>query len=150
MIVEPAKKNLVWGEAEQVVDCLALFAQTVQLRVELDVDLREQTAADDLPDQAEDEMLAALRKVRCADVDDRTSDRFRGCDHDVVVFGDLEVVEGLGSRRLVQHSYVDRFRNRVIDELGKNESISAIVEQLHRMGRDRDPVPDIGVAVEHL
>jgi hypothetical protein len=63
MIVEPPQKDLVWGQTKQVVDCLALFAKSKEFGVKLDIHLRQQSSADNLPDQTENEMLATLGDV---------------------------------------------------------------------------------------
>jgi hypothetical protein len=95
VVVEPPEEDLVGCQPEQVVDRLAVLAEAVQLGVDLDIDVVQETPADDLPDETEDEMLATLCNVRGTDVDYGTPNSFCRCDNDVVVFGDLEVVERL-------------------------------------------------------
>ena len=92
MVVEPPKQNLVRSQPEEVIDRLALFAKTVQLGMELDINLTEQASPDDLPNQAEDQMLPSLLDIRGTDVDNRASNSLRGCDDNVVVLGHLESI----------------------------------------------------------
>lgn len=68
--VEPTKKNLIGRQAQELLERLVVLEQTIQLGVVLNVNLIEQTLANDLPDEAEDEVLAAFNEVRGADVDD--------------------------------------------------------------------------------
>ena len=69
MIVKPTKQDLVWSQPEKVVDSLSFLAETVQLRVKLDIDLAEQSPSNDLPNQAEDQVLSSLLDVSRADID---------------------------------------------------------------------------------
>lgn len=52
MVVEPPQKNLLRGESEKLLQRLILLQQSVELGVELDVNLAQKTPADDLPDKA--------------------------------------------------------------------------------------------------
>jgi hypothetical protein len=49
VVVEPPEQDLVRWQAQELLQRLAILQQTVQLWVDLDIDLAEQTAADDLP-----------------------------------------------------------------------------------------------------
>ena len=95
VVVEPPEKDLVGRQPEQIVDRLAVLAEAVQLGVDFDVDVVQETPADDLPDEAKDEVLATLCDVRRTNVDHRTPNGFCRGDNDVVILGDLEVVERL-------------------------------------------------------
>ena len=57
MVVEPTQKNLLRGKTQELLKCLVLLKQTVQLRVQLDVDFTKQTSSDDLPDET---------KIKCS------------------------------------------------------------------------------------
>lgn len=126
----------------------------------LDIDLAQQSASDDLPDQTQDQMFPSLGNILRADVDDGTSDTFGRGDDDVVVLGDLEGVQFAFRGGLVEDSVVDRVRDRVVDEFTQNQTVcewdgltfssqefrrdrarvkltSAFVKQLHGVGRDR-------------
>ncbi len=70
VVVEPAEEDLLWRQAQELLQGLVLFEQPVELRVQLDVDLAQQTAADDLPDETEDQVLPDLDDVPTANVDD--------------------------------------------------------------------------------
>lgn len=63
--------------------------------MQLDVNLCEQATADNLPDQAEDEMLGAIGDIRRADVHDRATDGLGRSNDDVVVLGNLKRVQSL-------------------------------------------------------
>ena len=74
VVVEPAQQNLLGGKAQELLQSLVVFQQSVQLRVESNVDLAEQTSADNLPDQTKNQVLLDLDDVARANVDDRTTD----------------------------------------------------------------------------
>lgn len=63
MIVKPPHQDLVRSQSQQVLDCLPVLAQPVQLWMELDIDLGKETPADDLPDETKDEMFASLGNI---------------------------------------------------------------------------------------
>ena len=89
----------------------------------LDIDLAQQSASDDLPDQTQDQVFPSLGDVLRADVDDGTSDTFGRGDDDVVILGDLEGVEFAFRGGLVEHSVVDGIRDRVVDEFTQNQTV---------------------------
>jgi hypothetical protein len=141
MEVEPPEQDLVRRQSEELLQCLVLVQQAVQLGVQLDVDLAEQPAPNDLPDQAVDQVLAALGQVRRANVDNRAADALGGGNDDIVVLGHLEVVQAFGegrrdadgrdpfvafparARGLVEDALVDGVGDRVVDELGEDEAV---------------------------
>lgn len=61
--------------------------------MKLYINLAQQTASNDLPDQSENKMLSSFDDVCRTDIDDTASDSFRRLDDDIVVFRHLEVVE---------------------------------------------------------
>lgn len=127
MVVEPPKQNLIWRQPQELLQRLPIIQQAIQLRVDLDVDLTQQTPADDLPDQAENEVLFPLLQIVRSDIDDRASDTLCRGDDDVVVFGHLECVEctrlaSLG-RCFVEDSLVDRIGYRVVDQLTQDKTV---------------------------
>lgn len=97
--------------------------------MDLDVDLGEQTPSDDLPNETKNQMLSTFRDIRRPDVDDGTPNTLGRGDNDVIVFGNLESVEGfyltgrLVDGWLVQDSLIDSVGYRVIDKLAENETV---------------------------
>jgi len=63
VIVEPSQEDLIRRQPQQIVDGFPILTKTVQLGVQLDVDLRKQAAADNLPDQTEDQMFGASSDI---------------------------------------------------------------------------------------
>lgn len=68
-------------------------------------------------------MFSTFGDVLGTDVDDGATDGFGGHDHDVVVLGDLEGVEGFVSLWDVEDSGVDGVEDGVVDEFGEDETI---------------------------
>ena len=54
MIVKPSQKDLVRGEAQQILNVLPFFTEAVQFGMDFDIDLAEQPTSDYLPDETED------------------------------------------------------------------------------------------------
>ena len=52
MIVEPSQEDLIRWQPQKLFNRLAILQQSVQLGMDFDIDLAEQTSADDLPDQS--------------------------------------------------------------------------------------------------
>lgn len=96
VIVEPAKQDLVRRQPQEILELLVLVQQPVKFRVELDVNTAQETFADDLPDQSEDEMLPPVGNILWTNVDDTASNTLGGGDDDVVVFRYLECVQSFG------------------------------------------------------
>lgn len=92
MVVKPSQQNLIRRQSQEVVYRLALFTKTIQLGMQLDVDLTEQAFANDLPNQTENQVLRTLRDICGPDVDDGTADGLGRRNDDIVVFCDLEGV----------------------------------------------------------
>ena len=95
-------------------------------------------------------MLPAFRNVGGSDIDYGAPDGLRGQDDDIVIFSHLEVVKGLAWSRLVQNTVVNRLRHGVVDKLRENETVPALIEELHGVGRNRKPVADVGISLENL
>lgn len=89
----------------------------------LDIDLAQQSASDDLPDQTQNQVFPPLGNILRADVDDGTSDTFGRGDDDVVILGDLEGVEFAFRGGLVEDSVIDSVRDRVVDEFTQNQTV---------------------------
>lgn len=124
VVVEPAEQNLVGRQAEELIQSLILQQQAVQFGVNLDVNLGQKTTTNDLPDETQDEVLTALLNVARANVDNGTSDTLGRGNNNVVVLRHLERVQLLLLRsRLVQDTLVDRLGHRVVDQLGKDQTV---------------------------
>lgn len=147
MVVEPAKKNLLWGQAEELLEGLILVEESVELRVQLNVDLAEQTAADDLPNEAKNKMLTDFDNITGTNIHNRATDTLGGLDDDVVVLAHLEGIEVLCLlSRDVHNSLVDGVGDAVVDQLGKDQAVPALVEHFESIGRERQPRADVRVA----
>jgi hypothetical protein len=150
VVVEPSQEDLVRGQLEQIFNSLSFLAQPVKLRMELDVDLGEQTSPDDLPNETKDEMFPTFCEIRCANVDDRATDTFRRGDDDVVVLGYLEGVQRLLGRGFVEDTRINGVGYGVVDQLAQNQAVLAFVEDLHGIGRDWEAARNIGVVLNDL
>lgn len=133
MVVEPPEENLLWGETEELLEGLAVFKEPVELGVELDINLAQKSAPDNLPDETENQVLTALNDIAGANIDDGTADGLCGIDDNVVVFGHVEVVELLGAGGgTIEDTLVDRVGDGIVDELCEDEAIFALVKHLQR------------------
>lgn len=99
--------------------------------MKLDIDLSEKSTTNNLPDQAQDQVLTALSDISRADVHNGAPNSLCGGDNDVVVFGDLERVERFARGGLVEDTVIDRFWYGVVDEFTEDQTVSAFVEELH-------------------
>lgn len=92
-------------------------------------------------------MLPDLNDIRAPNVDDGAANTLCRLDNNVVVFCHLERVEGLGLLAgHVQYTLIDGIGNAVVDELGQNQTILALVEHLEGVGRERQAAADVAVA----
>ena len=147
VVVEPSQQDLLRRQAQELLECLVIFQQSVQLRVQLDVDLAEQTSPDDLPDQTQNQMLAHLNDVPTANVDNGTPNTLCRLNNDVVVLGEVEVVQLLDLfARLVENTLVDCVGYAVVDQLRQHETILALIEHLEGVGREGQAVANVWVA----
>jgi hypothetical protein len=103
--------------------------------VKLDIDLTEQTTADNLPDHAKDQMFLHLDDVAATDIHHRASNRFRGVDDNIVVLRHLERIQSLDLLpRSIEDSLIDGIRHAVVDELCEDKPVLAFVEHLESVG----------------
>jgi len=123
MEVEPPQQDLVRRQPQELFQSLSILQQSVELGMNLDIDLAQKTSPDDLPDQTQDQVFPTLRNILRTDVDDGTSDTLGRGDDDVVVLGDLEGVEFTLRGGFVENSVVDRVRHRVVDKFTENQSV---------------------------
>lgn len=117
--------------------------------MELDIDLAEQSTSNNLPDETQDEMLPAFLKVLGSNIYDGTTNSLGGGDNDVVVLGHLESVKWLSGGRLVEDTHIDSVRNGVVNQFAKDETITALVEELHGACWYREAITDVAVSLEH-
>lgn len=149
MVVEPAKKDLLRGKAKELLESLILVKKAVELGVQLDIDLTEKTTTDDLPDKAKDQVLADLDDVASTNVNDGAADTLGGLDNDVVVLAHLESIEVLCLLSgHVHDSLVDGVGHAVVDELGKDETVLALVEHLESVSGEGQPRANVRVTGE--
>jgi putative heme degradation protein len=120
--------------------------------VQPQIDLSQQTSPDDLPDQAQNQMFPSFCDVTRSNVDNRTPDTFSGRYNDVVVFGDLERVQGFtcGRMRFVENTDIDGIRDGIVNQFAKNETILAVIKQLHGLSRNRETIADVWVVLNDL
>lgn len=117
--------------------------------MQLDVDLPKQSATNDLPDQAQDQVLADLNDIATANVHDGAADTFRGFNDNIVVFRHVEGVQGLDLLAgAVEDTLIDRVRNAVVDQLGKYQAVFTLVEHLKGIGREGQHAANVRVAGE--
>lgn len=120
VVVEPTKQNLVWGKFQEFIQSFAILEQAVKFRMELDINLAEQTAFDDLPNQTKNQMLSSFDDILRTNVDNRASNSLGRVDDNVVVFNHLEVVYLFGG---VQDTLINSIRDGIVDKLTKDETI---------------------------
>lgn len=147
VIVEPTEQDLLWGQAQELLQSLILLQQTVQLGVELNIDLAQQTTANDLPDQTQNQVLADLNDIPATNVHHRAANTLGRVDHNVVVLGHVESVQLLDLlASLVQDTLINSIRYAVIDQLGQDQTVLALVEHLEGISREGQQVANIGIA----
>jgi hypothetical protein len=147
VVVEPAQENLLRGQSQELLEGLIVLQQPVQLGVQFNVDLSQETSPDDLPYQTQDQMLSNLDNVSTANVDNGATDTLGRLNDNVVVLCKVEVVQLLDlPARLIQHTLVNGVWDTVIDELGQNETVLALIEHLKGVGGEWQAVANIGVA----
>lgn len=147
MVVEPAKQDLLWGQTQELFESLILVQKSVELGVELDVNLAQQTTANDLPNQTQNKMLTNLDDVPAANVHDGAPNALGGVDHDVVVFRHVESVQLLDLLTgLVEDTLIDGVWDAVVDQLGQDQAVLALVEHLEGIGGEGQEVADVGIA----
>lgn len=118
--------------------------------MKLDIDLREQATADNLPDEPEDKMLAALSEIRGSNVDHGTANALCRGNDNIVVLGDLEGIQRFPRLRFIQDTGINGVGHRVVDKFREDQTVFAFVEELHSVGGDRIDVADIGIVFDDL
>lgn len=147
MIIEPAQQNLLRRESEELVQRLVVFQQPVQFRVQLDINLSKQTAADNLPDQPEEQVLANLNDILAANVDYRATNTFCRVDNNVVVLGHVERIQLLDLRaRLVQNPLINCVGNTVVNQFRQDQPVLALIEHFEGIRGEGKHMANIGVA----
>lgn len=121
VVVEPPKQDLLWGQAQELLQRLILVKKTVKLRVKLNVDLSQQATADDLPDETQNQMFSDLDHITSANIDHRAPDTLCRLNDYVVVLRHLESIQGLCFlSSQVQDSLVNSVGHTVVDELSQD------------------------------
>ena len=118
--------------------------------MQLDIDLAQETSPDDLPDQTQNQVFLDLYNVSTANVHHRATNTLCRLNHDVVVLCHVEGVQCLDLLAdSVQDTLVDGVRYAVVDELGQDQTVLAVVKHLKGVGIERQQVADIGVSREN-
>lgn len=147
MIIEPPKQDLLGGQAQELLQSLVLFQKPVKFGMELDINLAQQAAANDLPDQTQNEMLANLNDISTSDIHDGAANTLCGVDDDIVVLCHVESIQFLDFlSSLVQNTLINGIRHAVIDQLCQNKTILALVEHFESIGREGQKLADVRVA----
>lgn len=149
VVVEPAEKDLLGGQPQELLQRLILLKKPVKFGVEFDVNLAQKTPPNNLPDQAQDEVFSDLNDITRTDIHDRASYTLGRLDNDIVVFCHVEGIEvfDLASGD-VEHTLIDGVRNTIVDELRQYQTVLALIEHLESIGREGQTSPNVGVAGE--
>ncbi|KAH3661835.1 hypothetical protein OGAPHI_006013 [Ogataea philodendri] len=149
MIVEPSEQNLFRRKSQELFQSLVILQQSVQFWMELDIDLAQQTSSDNLPNQTQNQVFFSFNNIFRMDVDNHTSNGLGRVQHHVGILQHREVVQLLALLRDVQNSGVNCVWNRIVNQLGKNQSVCALVENLERIERKWQSVTNMGIASEN-
>ena len=104
--------------------------------MEFDVDLAQETSPNDLPDEPQNEMLADFDDIATSNIDDGAANPLGRVDDDVIILGHVKSIQNLDLfAGLIQDTLVDRIGDTVIDQLGQNQAIFALVEHFKGVGR---------------
>lgn len=147
VVVEPTEQDLLRWQAQELLQSLVFFQESVKFGVQLDVDLAQQAATNDLPDQAENEMLPNLDNISTSNVHDGTANAFGRIDDDVIILGHVESIQLLDLLSgLVQNTFIDGVRHAVVDQLGEDQAVLALIEHLERVGGEGQEVSNVRIA----
>ena len=147
MIVKPAQQDLLGWQAQKLFERLVILQQAVEFGVEFDINLAQETAPNDLPDEPENEMLADFDDVAASNVDDGTANALGRVDDDVVILGHVEGIQRLELfAGLVQDALIDGIGDAVIDQLGQHQAILTLVKHLKGVGGEGQRIADVRVA----
>ena len=90
-------------------------------------------------------MLLAIDNVFSVNVNNNTTNTLGGVDDNVGVFNHGKVVQRLALLGLVQHTRVNGVRNGVVNELGQNQTIAALIKNLKGVGGEGESVTNVRV-----
>lgn len=115
--------------------------------MQLNINLAQETSPDDLPNQTQNQVFLDLDDVSTANVHHRATNTLCRLNYDVVVLGHVEGVQSLDLLAdSVEDTFVDGVRYAVVDELGQDQTVLAVVEHLKGVGVERQQAANIGVA----
>lgn len=63
MVVEPPQQDLLRRQPQELLQSLAVFEETIELRMQLNINFAQQPSSDDLPDQTKDQVLRACHDI---------------------------------------------------------------------------------------
>lgn len=150
MVVEPPQQDLLRRKAQELFQCFIVIQQAVKFRMKLNVNLAQETSANNLPDQTENQVLLGLHDVAAANVDNRTTDTLGRLDDNVVVLRHVEIVQRLELLAdPIHNTLVNCIRYTVVDEFGQYETVFALVKHLERVNWEGKLVANVDVAGEN-
>lgn len=147
VVVEPTQQDLLRGQAQELLQSLVFFQESVKLGVQLDINLAQQTTSNDLPDQAKNEVLTNLDNVTTSNVNDGAANALGRVDDDVVIFGHVESIQLFDLLPgLIENTFIDSIRHAVVDQLGEDQTVLALVEHLERVSGEGQEVSNVRIA----
>lgn len=127
VMVHPAQEDGLRGHLHEVLQPLVVEEEAGQARAAVQGDVAEEADADDLPEEAQDQMGLALGQVVGVDVDDVAADGLGGDQGE----GQILKLPVDGQVLLVDRPLVDRVRAGVVDDLAQQDAVlDALVEAL--------------------
>lgn len=115
--------------------------------MEFDVDLAQETPADDLPNEAKNKVFANLDDIATSDVHNRTTNTFGRVDNDVVIFSHVKSIKLLDLfPGLVQDTLINSIGNAIVDQLRQYQSIFAFIEHFEGVCWERQKMANIWIA----
>ena len=115
--------------------------------MEFYINLPQETSANDLPDETKNEMLTDFDDIATSNIHNRAANSFGRVDHNVVIFGHVECIQGLDLfSRLIQNTLINGIWDTVVDQLCQDQAIFAFIEHFERVGGKREGISYIWVA----
>jgi len=149
VVVDPAEQNLLRRQAQQIVNVFAGLQEPVQLRMRRQRHVGQQTDADNLPDETEDNVGRGLDNVVGSNVDHGAANRSGRVDGQIVVLGRRPHVELLAALGPVDGALVNGAGHGRVDELAQQHAVVALFEQLVAGHIDGHEAGQVLVVGEH-
>jgi hypothetical protein len=113
VIVDPTDENLVRWELEEILNGLSGLEETVELRVVLQVDLGQETNANNLPDETKGQVGDTIDQVLTSQVNNVDTNGLGGVDNEGLVLVNLED----GQLTLVDDTLINSVGDGIVDKL---------------------------------